>query len=118
MKCFIHFDKEAIAACRQCGKGMCAECSAYSGHTGVCPECRKKDFEKELATLREESKELKWGIVGQAVLCLTVILIPFAAVKIIIKARNLAKKNQRADVLTQEIEKLNKALNKGGYAFQ
>ena len=47
MRCFIHGSKEAIAACRKCGKGMCDDCSAYSGHTGICPACRRDEFVAE-----------------------------------------------------------------------
>ena len=51
MKCFVHMDKEAIAVCKVCGKAMCSECSAYSNHSGICPECRKVQLEKERKSL-------------------------------------------------------------------
>ncbi len=118
MKCFIHFDAEAIAACRTCGKGMCAECSAYSGHSGVCPECRKKEFEKERANLTAQNKELKWGIVraavGTVLLFWTVIFGIINGVKWYKRKKQYNKNVERIDVLSKEITKLNKALNNRG----
>ena len=58
MRCFIHTNVEAIAACRQCGKGMCENCSAYSGHTGICPECRRNEFIAEVNTKQARVEEL------------------------------------------------------------
>ena len=47
MNCFIHMNTPAISVCKKCGKAMCADCSAYSNHTGICPECRRGEFIKE-----------------------------------------------------------------------
>lgn len=44
MKCFIHLNDEAISVCKKCGKAMCMNCSAYSDHSGICPECRREEF--------------------------------------------------------------------------
>ena len=49
MRCFFHEAKEAIAACRKCGKGMCVDCSSYDNHSGICPNCKKEDFKKEIS---------------------------------------------------------------------
>ena len=79
MKCFVHIEKEAIAACRQCGKGMCEDCSAYSGHTGICPECRLKEFKAEVAQKLQENKELKRDFIlriVKSVLLFWLLLIP------------------------------------------
>lgn len=118
MKCFIHFDAEAIAACRTCGKGMCAECSAYSNHTGVCPECRKKEFEKEVAHLTVENKNLKWGIFKAAA---TAILLFWTIGGLIVGSVRWYKRKkqynanaERIDTLAKEIEKLNGALTSRG----
>ena len=59
MKCFIHNEVEAIAACRKCGKGMCQDCSAYSGHTGICPECRRQEFILEATQKKARIVELE-----------------------------------------------------------
>ena len=71
MKCFIHGAKEAVAACKKCGKGMCSNCSAYSGHTGICPECRKEGFLIEIIRLKDKDKE--WGKVIAKRWCLTIL---------------------------------------------
>ncbi len=74
---FRTINKEAIAACRKCGKGMCANCSAYSGHSGICPECRKKKLENEVSKLSTINHNLKWEIfkaaAGTILLCWTII---------------------------------------------
>lgn len=113
MKCFIHFDQEAIAACRKCGKGMCANCSAYSGHSGICPECRKKEFEEKVSSLRKNKKETIWSIVKWALAVVLVITIPVSAIMITVKAFKIKKINAEITSLTAEIEKLNNAMQRG-----
>ena len=115
MKCFIHFNQEAVAACRTCGKGMCASCSAYSGHSGVCPECRKKEFEKERLDRINNIKNLKWNIFVSAaltfLLCWTVIFGIVYGVKWY-KAKVALQENEaKINYLSREIDKLNKALS-------
>ncbi len=36
MKCFAHPQADAVASCKHCCKGMCAECSKDSGFGMVC----------------------------------------------------------------------------------
>ncbi len=126
MKCFIHLAQEAVAACKYCGKGMCANCSAYSNHSGVCPECRKKEFERELTEL---NSAIKWDIVKISLLVLGAILgfalfvdivlgvalgaVGVFAVFIVRKVLHLLKKSERAQFLKEEISKLNSALSNG-----
>ena len=122
MKCFIHFDAEAVAACRTCGKGMCAACSAYSNHSGVCPECRKKEFEEEVSFLEMKNKDLKWGIVKAAA---TTILLFWTIGGLIVggvrwysRKKEYNKNVERIFVLSEEIKKLEKALtDRGTTAF-
>lgn len=42
MKCFVHHEKDAVGACKHCGKGLCTECvvEAKGGVScrGVCEE--------------------------------------------------------------------------------
>ena len=122
MKCFVHIDNEAVAACRQCGKGMCADCSAYSGHTGICPECRLKDFKQEVAQKRaaynEEHKEQIWDVVKAVLLCWLIIPI-FMGLYRFFKHKNAKEALQaRIDQLSGEIKKLENVLQKrGGAAF-
>ena len=118
MKCFVHGAREAVAACRFCGKGMCSSCSAYSNHTGKCPECRKKDFEKEVVNLVGEKKGLLWGIVGwsflTAVLVFTLVGWIFGVIAIINRVKKRKQITERIEFLTGEIEKLNQALANHG----
>ncbi len=113
MKCFIHGAKEAVAACRNCGKGMCSDCSAYSGHTGVCPQCRKKEFEAELTGKYAEEKSLTWGIVGSVLIAMTVIGLPIGAIMAFIRIRKRRAVQDRIVYLQGEIAKLNRALSQG-----
>ena len=115
MKCFIHSAKEAVAACRQCGKGMCTNCSAYSGHSGICPECKKKDLEKEYAMKISEDNSLKRGMIGCIVLAVLTCWSFVGAIifGIMALAKNAKRKpvQQRIAYLYGEIDKLNRALN-------
>ncbi|MBR4943446.1 MAG: hypothetical protein IKZ28_05380 [Clostridia bacterium] len=118
MKCFIHGAKDAIAACRNCGKGMCSECSAYSGHTGICPECRKKEFERERSLKNQDLKDLTWNIVLWAflsiLLCVTIIFPIIGIIKILINVNEKKQIQARINALTKEIDKLNKVLKYNG----
>ncbi len=113
MKCFIHFNQEAIAACTKCGKGMCANCSAYSGHSGICPECRKVEFQQQVASLNEGKQENIWKIVKWSFLAIFVVTIPFSAGFIIYNAFQIKKANERIAYLEGEIIKLSKATSRG-----
>ena len=74
MNCFIHPHKAAVATCKRCGKAMCENCSAYSGHSGICPECRNADYKRERAALIDERKsKIRW-IVFEAVIIALVVL--------------------------------------------
>lgn len=74
MNCFIHPHKAAVATCKKCGKAMCENCSAYSGHSGICPECRNDEYKRERAALIDERKsKIRW-IVFEAVIIALVVL--------------------------------------------
>ena len=74
MNCFIHPHKAAVATCKKCGKAMCENCSAYSGHSGICPECRNDEYKRERAALIDERKsKIRW-IVFEAVICALIVL--------------------------------------------
>jgi hypothetical protein len=36
MKCFYHPQTDAVAICKNCGKGLCAECVSDVGHGAAC----------------------------------------------------------------------------------
>jgi hypothetical protein len=96
---------------------MCSDCSAYSGHTGVCPQCRKKEFEEERIGKIQEAKSLLWSIVGWAILtvalCWTVIAVLIGGVKIFNRVRRRKETLNRIDYLNAEIAKLDSALTQG-----
>ena len=117
MKCFIHHNEEAVAACKKCGKGMCANCSAYSNHCGICPECRRDEFINKHKQLLHEAANYKKGmvknIVWSVLLCWTIIALPWNAISFVSKMRKRNALLAKADTLQKEIVKLTKALNSG-----
>lgn len=114
MRCFIHNEAEAISVCKKCGKAMCERCSAYSGHSGVCPECRKKEFEQKRRFLIEEKKSLLWSAIGSIILavllCWTIIGLIFFGIKAFLNFRKRTEIECEIASLTIEINKLEKAL--------
>lgn len=133
MGCFIHRGAEAVANCKRCGKAMCEDCSAYSGHTGICPSCRKTEFEQERARLlsdREQRRKsvIRWGVFSVLLVAVTIaacvlaesawllvlLLIGiFPAVRIPRNVKAIGKIDERVAFLTGEIDKLDKALTAG-----
>ena len=80
MNCFIHPHKAAVATCKRCGKAMCENCSAYSGHSGICPECRIDEYKRERAALIDERKsKIRW-IVFEAVICALIVVFTLAMI--------------------------------------
>ncbi len=122
MRCFIHTNIEAIAACRRCGKGMCENCSAYSGHTGICPECRREDFIKEVAQIKtqaeELSKKITYNIVKTVFLFWTIVFIFVGIYRHSTMKEQKAKMENRIDVLEKEIEKLSQYVKTNGKEFK
>ena len=118
MRCFIHNEAEAIATCKKCGKAMCAKCSAYSKHSGICPECRCKEFEDEVERNNNKIKELKWervkNIFFMIILCWTIIAIFINLYRFIKNGNEITSLLERNEKLTIEINKLTKALNERG----
>ena len=132
MNCFIHPHKAAVATCKRCGKAMCENCSAYSGHSGICPECRNADYKRERAALIDERKsKIRW-IVFEAVIIALVVLftllmiieagaamlvfliaalipVPF----IVRNAKRLKAIKERLTFVEGEIAKLDAALGRG-----
>ena len=132
MRCFIHLDVEAISVCKKCGKAMCVECSAYSNHSGICPECRREEFiaerarqTSELASIKSSMIKFGAGAIAIAILAIVLaIVVHFAMLVVLvgslifgIKVLLLSNKRKpiqdRIAFLTGEIDKLGLALNKG-----
>lgn len=122
MKCFIHTNKEAIAACRKCGKGMCEECSSYSGHSGICPECRKEELIQERNQkqylAQEERSARGWSIFWLVLTFWTIIGLIWNVVRIFQHNNEIEKLDSRVAVLNKEIKRLEDArTSKKGQAF-
>ena len=113
MKCFIHTEKDAVAICKKCGKGMCSNCSAYNRHTGICPECRKEDFLMEVIQLKEEEQEWKKVIFKRWFFTIlfswTVIGLFYGIYKIAVSKAEREKRIERIKFLQGEILKLEQA---------
>ena len=118
MRCFIHNEAEAIATCKRCGKAMCAQCSAYSNHSGVCPECRRDDFIDEVKHNENQIKEYKrdriLNIVWAVLLCWTIIAIPYNLFMFFKNCKEIEKLEERNTKLNVEIERLTESLNDRG----
>ena len=132
MKCFMHPDVEAIATCKKCGKAMCANCSAYSNHSGICPQCKMEEYQSELNNINEYRRSTIWGWIGKGigfvalwsisiwlmaeiefVWALGVIGTLVFGIWSAVKIPEFIKSNQRKTFLIGEIAKISKSLSKG-----
>lgn len=60
MKCFYHEDREAVAQCKSCGKGLCKECAAARRAPYICDECAeilRKDQELQVRNAEAAKKQ-------------------------------------------------------------
>ncbi len=124
MKCFIHGGREAIAVCKRCGKGMCSNCSAYTGHSGICPECTLSSLE---ALRCDEAKTRTGAIVCSVFMTILAIIFLFLeglalialapAVVIGICVIRTIVISKRINALDDEIAKLRRALSQGTAAI-
>ena len=132
MNCFIHPHKAAVATCKRCGKAMCENCSAYSGHSGECPECRNADYKRERAALIDERKsKIRWTVF-EAVICALIVVFTLAMIFemgaealialvlalipvpfIVRNAKRLKAIKERLTFVEGEIAKLDAALGRG-----
>ena len=53
MKCYNHPQKDAIAQCSDCGKGLCEEC-ATKWKPPTCDDCMKNYVDNEMSSLNGE----------------------------------------------------------------
>ena len=64
MNCYIHTDQPAVAACPECGMGLCRSCVDnavyYQDNRPLCHNCSLKEAETELANAK--SKKI-WSLV-------------------------------------------------------
>ncbi len=59
MKCFNHPEREAVATCQKCGKGLCREC-AEKHMPCLCDTCAaqiQKDQQQEAKTKEDQRKQ-------------------------------------------------------------
>ncbi|MGN0765892.1 MAG: hypothetical protein ACI4MO_05385 [Christensenellales bacterium] len=132
MKCFMHPDVEAIATCKKCGKAMCANCSAYSNHSGICPQCKMEEYQAELDDINEYRRSTIWGWIGKGIgfVALWAISIWLMAeeesawllgvlgtlvfgIWSVVKIPTFINKTKRRTFLIEEIAKISKSLSKG-----
>ncbi len=132
MKCFIHMDTEAVSVCKHCGKAMCINCSSYSQHNGICPECKLDEYIEERNELYDALQKNKSSIIKSSVFAvLLAVIAVFLGVKVTVYCYALLvgtlafairiavlvvrRKpiNERVEFLTDEIDKLTLALQKG-----
>lgn len=132
MKCFMHPDVEAIATCKKCGKAMCANCSAYSNHSGICPQCKMEEYKSELNNINEYRRSTIWGWIGKGIGFVALWAISIwlmAEIEFVwvlgvigtlvfgiwsaVKIPKFIKSSQRKTFLTEEIAKISKSLSKG-----
>ena len=131
MKCFIHFHDEAVAVCKICGKAMCGNCSAYSNHSGICPECRRNEFIREHNSLNTMLNNNKNATIGSIVLTVVFVLLAvilsitihfimlvllIGAIVFFVRIFSLISRRKpiimRMNYLAAEINKLNAALQR------
>ena len=120
MKCFIHADREATAVCKKCGKAMCADCSAYSGHTGICPACRREEFVNERNSLEQEAKGYSLALVGWGLFTVLLVWILIGLYGVYRIYRKVKRQNwirERVAYLNGEIAKIDRALAAGRAAI-
>lgn len=55
MKCYVHNDREAVAKCSICGRGLCSECSDKYEDM-LCEKCAPKVLEATKEDLKETLK--------------------------------------------------------------
>ena len=51
MKCFYHEQKDAVGQCRNCGKGLCKDCTIE--HNGICKDCYFDNKAENIDTTHE-----------------------------------------------------------------
>lgn len=132
MRCFIHSNVEAIAVCKKCGKAMCTNCSSYSGHSGICPECRRDEYIAERKNLISERKSNTASIVKSSLLAAVFAIVAIAlavavtvygaalllgtlifAIRIMVLVTRRKPITDQIDYLDNEISILTTNLNKG-----
>lgn len=61
MKCFNHTEREAVATCQKCGKGLCRECAEKYTHC-MCEPCaaQSKREQQQQAQNKEDQRKQKY----------------------------------------------------------
>lgn len=52
MKCYYHSDREIVATCTECGKGLCKECASKWEPT-LCDDCAKGHIDEKRNTQKK-----------------------------------------------------------------
>lgn len=57
MKCYSHFNKEAVGMCKSCNKGICVDCSIDTGFGLACQGSCEQEV-SEIHELVERNKQI------------------------------------------------------------
>ena len=100
---------------------MCENCSAYSGHTGICPECRRNEFIAEVNTKQARVEELDskiiWNIVKTVLLCWTIVFLFVGIYRHCKMKDEIAELKARIEKLNAEITRLSRFIQTHGKEF-
>lgn len=55
MKCFFHEEKDAVATCMRCNKGLCKECASLYSQC-LCEECAEIVEDEMVSSMKQERK--------------------------------------------------------------
>ncbi|SRR6266851_8887872 len=53
MKCFYHYDRDAVGSCKSCDKGLCAECAIDLGKGLACRDQCEDEVKAIMALVAE-----------------------------------------------------------------
>lgn len=69
MKCDVHPEKDAIAACVNCSKGICEDCKIQIAGKNYCKDCADQVFMEQRQRITENEKKMEYpkGFVGSLV---------------------------------------------------
>ena len=69
MRCYKHPDRDAIAVCVGCGRGICEDCAMKVGEKFYCKECAEKILERPpqyVSRTRSEEESPRSGAIAVA----------------------------------------------------
>lgn len=82
MKCYYHEDRDAVAMCSQCGRGLCKEC-AEKRTVILCDDCAKKAQLNREAKIFEERRIAQWDAIRSVLFSFGALIVGYFMAKII-----------------------------------